>query len=279
MAVRIVDDPIKDIRFEQVTCVANDANGAGTGRRSINLRHGFREITALASAEARLGLCPKIVAMYWYDASADKWEDLLIKNGAIIDPGQAGTQQFILDTDDYLYIATVDRVGGFRITIDSSINNDVASTMAFQYSTETNFVTTTILDGTDDSSGTDTLEGTGNITITTMPASGVWAPQVLSKVVQMTAAQKSSLKNVNDSFHWCRMQPSVLLIAVEIEQISTFHPDGAAANTANATAGGKVLQASTEYTIDINDDFVGALEYRSNLTTGTPTVDIDWIKR
>jgi len=278
MSVRIVDEPIAGFYYEQVTTLANDAGGATTDRRSINLRRGFTEVMVYASAAARLGLAPRIAALYWYDASANAWHDLLVDDRAVLNPAKTGTVQFTLAAADYLYVATTDRVGGFRVDIDDTILNNNAATLAFQYSSAGSFVTTAITDGT--ASGGATLGGAiGNITVTTMPADGVWSPLVLGKALGMSGAQLSSLPAVNERFYWCRMQPSALLDAVELEQITTFVPDGVAANTANAPGGLALLVATTVHTIDIKVEETGSLEYISHGTATTPTIDITWIRR
>lgn len=233
------------------------------------------------AAEGRIGLCPRITAVLFYDNSADTWLDLLGANKNILNSSQTGTARFTMDASDFLYIATIDRVGGFRFDLDGTLINNDASTGNLDYSAVGGFVNTAITDGT--ATGGATLGQDGNITITTVPADGTWAPIALSKVISMSQAAQDALSEVNVKRYWVRIYATAItgapLDEVEIEQLISLVPDKNAANTDNAAGGLIFVQSNTEYTEDIDLDYVGAIEYQSDETTTQRTLGLNWLYR
>lgn len=276
MPRQIIDAPIKEFFGQQITALQNPATTAAN-RRTTALRRGFREILvrntdATAADDLRWAFLPKIVHVFWYDDSqtvdSDKWIDLLGDSKAMLDSAQTGISQFTLAAADFLYIATTDRHGGFRATVDSSINNDnTSAALTGEYSTRSGFVSTGLTDGTDSGSNAP-LAQSGPIEIDTAPADGVWMPIVLNKVIS------SAPELDGNKYYWFRFTPNALLDAVEIEQLTTLvitivndTGDSQAAFFAN----------NTEYTTDVNDSLVGGVEYWA---TGNDVIGhISWIKR
>lgn len=279
--IRIVDAGNKRHYAQKVTAEPNDTNGATSGRRAINVRDGAQEVLMrFEGAEGRIGLCPRITAVLFYDASAASWTDLLGANKAILNSSQTGMARFTMDASDFLYIASVDRIGGFRLDLDATLLNNDASTGNLDYSAPGGFVNTTITDGS--ATGGATLGVDGNVTITTVPADGTWAAVALSKVVAMSEAAQRALPEVNVKRYWCRFYATAItgppLDEVEIEQLIPFVYDKNAANTADAAGGLIFIQSNTEYTEDLNED-VGAIEYQSDETTTQRTFGINWLYR
>ena len=268
MAVRIVDAPIDDFVGEQVTAEGNPSTTAAN-RRSINVPQGALEVLMEVSGaqDARIALCGKIRRVYHYDASEDTWIDLLADGpNAIIDSSQTGITSFILAAADYLYIATARRVGGYRLLIPTTQNSNAATT-TFEYSSGGNsFTATADTDGTE--SGGNMFTQSGNITMDTVPAEGVWQAIDLKKAAPSYPVEGERL-------YWTRIQPSALLTAVVITQLSTLQWD--VADTTGKWHAGK-FKTITEYTIDFKDH-IGSLEYASAHASTTTTIEFSWIFR
>lgn len=268
MAIRIVDDPIQAFRGIGVLTTLQNVGTTAANRSALNLRAGFREILIeTLSQDSRIALVPKIVAVYWHDDSTGVWTDLLADKPvpAILDSGQTGTAAFTLAAADNLYIATVGRVGGFRFDL-TSLNNNASAALVVQYSSSSGFTTVTVTDGTDTGSNTP-LAQDGNITMDAVPAATAWVPILLSDVV-------SGAPTV-DKWRWIRMSPGAALDIVSINQLI---PLAVAVADDYGDSDGGHFDDAREYTIDINDSVVGALEY---WTAGgsNGTIYLTWIKR
>ena len=262
--VRVVDAPIKEL-FGQQVAPQTSAN-LTTSRRSLNVRQGFTEVLFEPEVECRVALCPKILGVFWYDASADVWHDL---GSDILDSAKTGTALFTLAAADFLYIGAVRRFGGGRFDLDGTTKNDNASTMTAEYSAGGNtFAAVTITNGTD-SSGTFAQDGNVTISVANMPDEGVWIPSDLRSLTGLTSAPK------NSHAYWLRLITDNVLDEVEIEQLGSLHHDFAA--LLNTGGGGGVFREDTEYTIDLNGQ-VGAIEF-INIAAAATTMNVTWIRR
>lgn len=262
--VRVVDQPIRELFGQQVAPLTS-AN-LTTSRRSLNVRQGFTEVLLEPEVEVRVALCPKILGVFWYDASANVWHDL---GDEILDSAKTGTALFTLAAADFLYIGAVRRFGGVRFDLDGSIKNNNASTMTAQYSAGGNtWAAVAITNGTD-SSGTFAQDGNVTITVENMPAENVWIPSDLRKLTGLASAPK------NSHAYWLRLITNNVLDQVEIEQLGSYHHDMAA--LLNTGGGGGIFREDTEYTIDLRDD-VGAIEF-INIAAASTTMNVTWIRR
>lgn len=277
----VVDLGVK--RFYGKTQLAPQANGAtglAANRRAVNLVPGHNQILLYAAAAARLALCPKIVHVYFYDASgsdeSNKWFDLLADDRAMVDGSKTSTSQFTMAEDtDFLYIATTDKVGGFRFDLDASLINDDLSTMVFEYSGQNQFKTTAVTDGTD--TGTEMLAQDGNVTITTVPSD--WYSGALKNLINDAPSSLSG-----ESFYWSRISATSVtgspLDAVEIEQLIALNVNPWTANSATAVEGESVwIEATTPYQIQIDPKDVGGFEVIAQSTSAATTMNVTMIKR
>lgn len=261
--VRVVDKPLKEL-FGQQVAPQTSANLAAA-RRSLNVRKNFTEVLIEPEVEVRVALCPKILGVYWYDASADVWHDL---GEDILDSAKTGDARFTLAADDFLYIGAVRRFGGARFDI-SAIVNDNASTTTAQFSAGGNtFAAVTITDGTDTGAAF-AVDGNITIAVADMPAEGVWIPSDLKSLTGLASAPK------NSHAYWLRLISSVLLDEVAIVQLGSYHHNMAAVLATGG--GGGIFREDTEYTIDINGQ-VGAIEF-INIAAASTTMNVTWIRR
>ncbi len=266
MAVRIVDAPIRELYGQEVA--PQDNSDATTDRRSTNVRKGFHEIIVNAVLASRLALCPKIIAMYWYNDATDTFISLLNDDEAILDSARTGAASFKLAAADFLYIGAVDRFQGARILLNDSVVNAQNQAMTAAYSNvNKSFVAVAITDGTN-STGTMAQDGNITIALAAMPDKKTWSGSTLKDLTGLASAPPGEA-------HWLRLGPAAALDAVELEQVASFSAHWA--SPALATAGGLSLKAVTEYTIDLSED-VGAIEYQA-VSTGATTMQVGWIRR
>ncbi len=272
MANKVVDAPLEDILGEQVTAEGNPAT-TGANRRSINVPFDALEVLARVTGaqDARIALVKRIRRVYHFDASKTgvaQWRDLLDvgrPGKALIDSEQTNAVSLTLAADDLLYIQTAGRVGGFRLLIPTTVNNNAATT-TFEYSTRAGFVATADTDGTDN--GGAMFGQTGNIEIDTVPAVGIWAPIDLQTIVP-------TYPHSGDLGHWVRIQPSALLDAVVITQLSPLQRD-----IADTTGKWHAMdnKSGDSYTLDLHPD-VGALEFASQHASTSTNIFFSWIFR
>ena len=264
MAVRVVDQPIQEF-FGQQVAPQTSAN-LTTARRSLNMRRGFSELLIEPEVEVRIALCPKIVGFWWYDASLDKWNDL-IKDGSILDSGRTGSSVFTLAAADFLYIGAIQRYGGGRFDLSAVVNGN-ASTLVCQFPDKgLGWTGVTIVDGTDTGAG---FAQDGNVTIALaeMPSEAAWQANDLKALTDLASSPP------NSRAYWLRFS-SEALNQVEIQQFSVFHHDFAAVL---ATGGGVgIFREETEYTIDIHEN-VGAIEF-INIAAAATTMNVTHIRR
>ena len=271
MPTKITDAPIR--RFRGVAPLTGGQAPATTqaNRRSINMRSGFEGVLLeTVTSDSRVALCPRIVGVYWEDVSAGEFINLLEDGppASILDSGQSpSTVQFTLAAADFLYIGFNERAAGAFFEVDSSIQNDNASTSitAAYGGTGGTLPTSAITDGTSASSVTMTQNGP--VTFDTVPAEGTWIRQRLSDL-RVGAPDTPRA-------YWMQIIPSALLDAVEIEQLQSL-TETIADTTADSD--GIHLDDAREYTIDIHED-VGALEYWSGTVSANSTLNLTWIHR
>lgn len=272
MAIRIADVPVQRLYGTQVA-PGSDAD-VSANRLAVNVRQGTAEILVFAAAAVRLGFTPRVLEAWWYDDSADIWYDLLGSARAILDSARTGTAAFTLAAADYLYISLTDRVGGFFLEVDGTINNDNVASITFEYLSPGGFVSQAITDGTE-TGGNTTLAQNGLITLDAVPSDTDWINSQLSKALP-------SIPAVTGRGYWCRLSASALLDSVEIEQLQTLIADGMTGTTNDGimdsgAADMMFMVATTEYTIPIDQD-IGSLEFIAQAAVAT-TLNISWIKQ
>lgn len=266
MAVKIVDAPIQELYGQQVA--PQTSANLTTSRRSLNVRQGFTEILIEPELEIRMALCPKIVGVYHYDDSEDRWNDLLVNDASILDSSRTGTSAFTLAVADFLYIGALQRFGGARFDLSSVVNAQAGTTTAEYFQRGIGFTSVTIVDGTDTGAA---FAQDGNITIAVadMPTAAQWDSVDLAKATGLASAPKDSVA------HWLRLDTSVLMDLVEIQDLAVLHHDMAAVLATGG--GGGIFREDTEYTIDLHDN-VGAIEFISIAASAT-TMNLTWIRR
>lgn len=268
---KVVDAPILELYGQQVA--PQTSANLIAARRSLNVRAGFNEILIEPEVEVRVALCPKIVGVYWYDASADIFHDLLRENGeeeAMLDSGKTGVATFTLATADFLYVGAVARYGGFQLDINDSIVNNNAATLTCAYpSAGSVWTALTITDGTDSGGATMAQDGNITFTVAVAPAQGVWRSDTLRQLTGLASAPNEP------PAYWLRFDTSALLDVVDIQQLAVFHVDMAAVLATGG--GGGIFREDTEYTIDLGSN-VGAIEF-INIAAAATTMNVTHIRR
>lgn len=271
---QVIDQPIQRVRGIAALTGLQDVVSTDANRRAINARAGYHEILVTGTVLWRLGFCPKILYVYHNDDSTDEWIDLLAPTGsprtrnAIIDSGQTQVQFVTLAAADQFYIATTDRVGGFRWDL-TAFNATGSAALTAQHSSSGGFTTSAITDGTDTGSTTPFAQD-GNMTWDTLPDEDAWIPVNLKDVLPSTTvpAAVSTQKH-----YWTRLSPLVSLDNFSIVNLITLLQ---VVDNDAGDADALRLQATTEYTIDVHDD-VGALEFWTE--GANTTITWNWIYR
>lgn len=281
-----LDDPLKDA-VADIDMVVKTSGGVLV--RTINRRFGFNQVLVEAAAESRLGLCPKINGIYFYDNSLTataRWVDLVNRaNGekALIDrntsavasvalfPGSALDTAAALNswaTADFLYFNFAQPAGG--VGVDLVLLNANASVLAGAYSTASGFTTlVTLVDGTAAGGatfGATAATATDNSAVITWTPQQDWVKRRLREIVVDDNAP-------NDLGYWVRLSVSAVLDAtVSVAQFVAMAPQ-----TASATAIRRQrLKAAVEYVFNLDDE-VGGLEWIAVAGADT-TLDISWFK-
>ncbi len=277
---QVRDIPIKRSYGELISNITSDPATTVASRNAINLRYGFDELLLqFTTLAGRVGQTPKINYVLFYDASAGTYRDLLTRGArtqdAMIDRGRSSVEQFTMDEDvDFLYVATSERVGGFSLTIDSSILNNDVSTMVYEYSSGAGFTVTAVTDGT---KSTGIFEQDGIVEITTVPADGVWMPQILHQIQGIGHPDAAKIVTGGKKYYWSRISATTVtgppLDAVEIEQLATLLVL-VADTTGSASAAFHTV--TTEYTLDLSQE-IGGFEYWAQSGT-TADLELSWFE-
>ncbi len=273
--VQVIDQPIqRAYGIAPLTALQNPV-GTEANRRAINVRAGYHEVLVTGTVVWRLGLCPRILYVYHNDDSTDEWNDLLASTGptsrgrnAIIDSGQTAVRFVTLAAADQLYIATTDRVGGFRWDL-TAFNATGSAAITMQHSSSSGFTTSAITDGTDTGSTTPFAQD-GHMVWDTLPDEDTWIPVNLKDVLAKDTVPPAI---AGQKHYWTRLSPLVSLDNFSIVNLITLLGD-IDDDTGDAEA--FHLNASESYTIDIHQD-KGALEFWSE--AGDSTVNLSWIGR
>lgn len=256
--------------------VSTEAN-----RRAINVRKGYKEILVTGTVIWRLGYCPRILYVYHHDVSTDEWIDLLAPTRtrrtarAILDSAAVGASQSLevfvtLAAADELYIATTDRVGGFRWDLTAfNATGSAAITMQHSSAGAAGFTTSAITDGTDTGSTTPFAQD-GHMVWDTLPDEDTWIPVKLNDALPSQTVPTAA---TTQKHYWTRLSPLVSLDNFSIVNLITLLGD-IDDDTGDAEA--FHLNASESYTMDLDED-VGALEFWSE--AGDSTVNLSWIGR
>lgn len=253
---RVHDEPIRRLYSTLITPGA--PTDISDGLLTLNLRRGTVEIlyhNENASTFQRLGLTPKILGVWWYDASANTWHDLIGPDKEALYSDSTGVRQFTLAAADYLYFHTTERVGGFAFTIDGTLLNAQAATItAIEYWASGGWTSTGATDHTASVGATFGQAGPKNIMFDSVPAATAWVSSDISK------AGLVSYPPGLTTGYWCRMAlaTGTVLDAVEIEQVSSYMavlPGNNTADTADAEM--MWVKDQTEYTLPVDDTVQG----------------------
>jgi len=247
----------------------SDAN-VTTSRLAINFRKDAGGMLIEAAAAIRLGLTPRIDAVFWHDTSADVWYDLLKTGPDIRDRAQTGTAGFILASADHLYIGTNARTSGYRFDI-TTVNSTNSSANVSQHNSATGWTTvTSFSDGTDDA--TDVFAQDGTMTFT-LPGADAWPRRNLEDLVTSAAYPL-----VPEPLHWFRYSADANLTVVTINQLIALTGANPTAGTMDSsTADMGFFKATTEYTINVTDES-GGIEVIAQAAANT-TLNITWLGR
>lgn len=267
-AARVTDAPIRGFEGETLT-----VPGSGGTRSAYNVRQyqdgqPYQELLVEPVAAMRMQLVPAIKELFFYDASANEYLDILKERPNLFDRAQSET--FITPgawaTADYLYVGVVGKIGGMVVDVGGTVNA-VVSTLSAEYSAGKNWATMTVAsDGTD--VGGATLARDGLVTLTVPSA---WNRSFLKDLV--VGAPKNG-----QQLHWIRFAVSVALTADVI--IANLTPIGEivpGTNSQTARTGGGYFKINVEYTMDINPD-VGSVEIIAQ-GAGSTTARASWIAR
>lgn len=266
--IRAIDEPVTRLYAIQ-EAPQSDADFSAS-RRSVNLRSGTREILIEAAAAIRLGFTPRVMSFWWYDASADAWNDLLGPNREILFSDLTGVRSFVLNSADALYLQLADRVGGFSLDLDGTLVNGQAATITFEYlDINGSFTTQAVTDNT--ASAGAMLAQDGIITLDAVPAA--WGSVDFKKVDLPSHPPVD-----NSRGYWCRITPSATLDAVEIEQLRTLIPTiGSDGDLDSASIDMMFVKATTEYTIPVSEE-VQSIEHIAQVAVAT-TLNITFVIR
>ena len=265
MAIRVVDQPIVSFQGEAVT-----APGSGGARTAWNVRRGYKELLVEATVTngIRFQLVPGIKEILFYDASTDRWFDLLMTHPRFLDRESAiGTTMLSsMAVGDFMYVGFAGIVGGF--TFDSTTVNAVTTTLTGDYSAPNK--TWTALSITDGSAtGGATFAQDGNITWT-VPAN--WTQSDLKSMTPISSVPNKPV------LYWARFAVSATLTAgTAFTNLTVLGRVSPTTTDNNALTGGAYLKLNVEYTMDIDDD-IGAVELMSTSVTSLVT-NLSWIGR
>lgn len=283
---QVVDAPIKDLWGEQLPTPGN----AGA-RTSYNMRHGFSELLFEPQTDAaRLHIVPSIKEIWFYDASNPllaRWVNLRAPWGNDVlgidlpglthgvrgtddthpAAGGTGTVMDSMTASDFLYIKTEERVGGYYFDVGNANGN--AATLTAEVSGPAAFTAAAITDNTTTGFGAD-----GNIVFNPLPTLRAW----LSKTLEEMGFDPNTLPQAlrKNKGYWTRfITDTTFDTATSLLQVSALHRVSALG--AASTSGAGLFKASTEYTIDVDENH-RAFEVSSQTATGR-TLNITNIAR
>jgi len=252
MAQAVFGSPLQAVEGETKTL---DATTVGY----VALKPGFHEVKLYCASAWRLALAPALRVVSFYDTSAGTYT-----NYASQATDRSSSTHVQLDSManlDYLYLGSTDPTLGYYIDMGTNVNA-IASTLATEYST-----TAQVADGSHIltpiawTALTET-DGTLTSTTTTLTVDGLITWTLPTDWV------RSALPGVTaELLYWVRFTPSATLsTAVDVNEIIPVYQNISYA----------YMEAGTEYQFALNIAKLGALVVLS--TSGTPTLNISWLK-
>ena len=211
--------------------------------KGVTVPVNFHEVKLYCDSQWRLGLAPMLRKNFVYVGTVytDYTNYLTDKLTTTHMPLDA------MATSSYCYFATLEEVRGFYFVIDSTNKNANAATLDWEYYSATGWT-----DVAGDSDGTTS----GGATLAT---SGIYT-------FTKPTSTMLSVNSVGD-YYWYRFAPSATLSAtIDITEIIPVYSSSSLA----------YMEGGIEYQFSINRDKVGGLNISA--TTGTPVLDISWIK-
>lgn len=281
MPREVIDVSIEAGAGRTVTAEASTGDWA-----CANLWDRFRQLLIytdfVGSGEGiRLGFCPRILYVYWFDVSASgtaQWNDLLGDDKAILNGSQHATDQKTITamaSGDFVYVATEMRHGGLFWNIQTNVNNN-AATIAATHSGRGGWTAITITtDGT--ASGGATLAVDGTMEMDTVPAADTWVKKSLAELLGGTADGLPEAPRKTE-LYWSRWAPSATLNNVTIRQMSVLDPETSQTRGQGTVEGGAIfLEGDTEYVMNIREDRGGIQFISQDANAQTPK--LSWLRR
>ena len=267
-STRVTDAPIRGFEGETLTVPGSAGTRSAYNVRQFQDGQPYQELLIEPVAAMRLQLVPGIKHLFFYDASATEYLDILKARPNFFDRAQAEnfTTPGAWATADYLYVGIVGKIGGMVVDVGATVNA-VVSVLSAQYNAGKNWATMTVAtDGTD--VGGATLAQDGLVTVT-VPAA--WSRAFLNDLV-------SGAPQTSQQLYWIRFSVSVALTASVI--LANLTPIGEIApgtDSVTALTGGMWQKINVEYTMDIHPD-VGSVEIIAQ-AAGAATARASWIAR
>ena len=211
--------------------------------KGVTVPVNFHEAKVYCASQWRLGLAPILRKNFVYVGTTytDYTTYLTDKLSTTHMPLDA------MATSSYCYFATLEEVRGFYFVIDGTNKNANAATLDFEYYSATGW-TDVAGDSDDTTSGGAALAVSGVYTFT------------------LPASTKLAVNSVGD-YYWYRFTPSAALSAtIDITEVVPVYSSSSLA----------YMEGGIEYQFSINKDKVGG--FNVSATSGTPTLDLSWVK-
>lgn len=269
-ALSVKDSPVYHLMGETLTVPASN----GT-RSAYTVRPGYTEVMVYAVLASRISLVPAIKGLVFYDASSGAYINLLAGTGVDLSNRGASVTTNILSamtSSDYLYVGSVDVIGGFHLDLVTPFNTE-AATLAAQYGDPAlGWRSLTVAtDGT--SSGGATLAQDGNVMFT-VPTD--WRGATLQQLLP-TATGLPSVAGERPLL-WARFSVNATLSAsVTVTTITPMSRIAPVTDDVAALSGGGFLEATAAQVFDIHPD-IGALETMAVAAAAT-TARVTWVAR
>ncbi len=270
--------------YEQLT--DTECPASSLARFPINVRFGFREILVEGGAtdDIFLHFVPAIRQMWFYDASlalANRWTDLGASEPRLFDRHRtAGALKVaagaLMTTEDFWYIGTVGKVGGYRIDVSIANDVDTGEVPTAENSTGAGWTAAgTFTDTTD--SGTDGqflfVDG-----LLTMVAATNWTS---SRLRDSLGKDNPGGVAASEPLYWTRIAipAGTADMAAKTSIIGITPMAETLANGLTTDGDAFRVKPDVEYTVPIRmPKSIGALEFVSSTTTGR-TPAINWLRR
>ena len=226
--------PIKKVKGETVSLTTTAAH--------LAVEKAYHEVKMYCSSQWRMGLCPRIKAVFVYTAATTTYS--INYEPTVTDRSTSHMPLDAMLVADICYIGTTEPTRGFYIDLHATNLNANAASLDVEYWNGTAWT-----DVAGDSDGT--LTGTE-----TLSADGLYA-------FTLPASIQYSVNGV--TAHWIRFKPSATLSAtIDVQNIIP---------AADTTSYG-YMEPGMEYQFSLNRNEVGAFEF-DHASTGT--LDISWI--